>query len=358
MKRSALLASAALALVLGVLPAMSQSNSQDTTKDQSIRSQTPRDAQSRSKRSNRSTSGQQSNSDQNATPNQSSTEDRGPTSSSHSHSGQQNSEGQRQQSSDGDSIRRSSETQRGRSADQNRSASERSSAPAQQRQQSTESDRATSQPSSTNSERTNSPRQSTASDGNANVAREHNQASASLDPQKKERLSAAISRLDARPISRVDFSISVGAAVPEHVSLRPLPTTIVEIVPQYRGYDFFVVRDELVIVEPRTHKIVDVIERSGPSHARAERREHIKLSDQQREVIRKHVSSQRITTGSSRREIEVEVGKRLPDTVEIESFPEEVYRDAPELRSYRYIDRGGDVYLVDPSDREVIEEVR
>jgi hypothetical protein len=30
----------------------------------------------------------------------------------------------------------------------------------------------------------------------------------------------------------------------------------------------------------------------------------------------------------------------------------------PEVRSYRYIERGGDVYLVDPGSRRIIEEIR
>jgi hypothetical protein len=174
-------------------------------------------------------------------------------------------------------------------------------------------------------------------------------------------LRTAIGKIDARPVTNVNFSVSVGTAVPRSVSLRPLPTTIVDIVPQYRGYDFFLVRDEVVIVEPRTHKIVDVIER-GPSRARAETTttHRPRLSAHEREIIRRHASSRRhVTTGSTTRTTtEVTVGERLPDSVEVESFPETVYREVPAVRDYRYIERGDDVYLVDPSDRRVIEEVR
>lgn len=187
--------------------------------------------------------------------------------------------------------------------------------------------------------------------------------SASLDPQKKTRVTTAFEKVDVKPITNVNFSVSVGTVVPSHVEFRPVPTSIVEIVPQYRGYDFFVVRDEVVIVEPRTHRIVDVIER-GPSRSRAETTTVHKpqLSAHQREIIRRHARTRRTTTtttttGTAPR-TEIEVGHRLPDSVEIESFPEEVYRDVPSVREYRYIERGDDVYLVDPSSREVIEEVR
>ena len=187
--------------------------------------------------------------------------------------------------------------------------------------------------------------------------------SASLDPQKKTRLQTAITRIDARPVTNVNFSVSVGTVVPRAIDLRPVPRTIVEIVPQYRGYDFFVVRDEVVIVEPRTHRIVDVIER-GSSRSRAETTtvHRPRLSAHQREIIRRHATSRRtVTTGSAPRSqttTQITVGETLPDTVEIESFPETVYREVPSVREYRYIERGNDVYLVDPSSRRVIEEVR
>ena len=183
---------------------------------------------------------------------------------------------------------------------------------------------------------------------------------AKLDPQKKERLTAAVAKVDVKPLTKVDFSVSVGVAVPRTVELRPVPTTIVDIVPQYRGYDFFVVRDEVVIVEPSSHKIVDVIER-GPTRARAETTTRsVRLSAHQREIIRRHATTRRtVTTGAApRTTTEVTVGETLPDSVEVESFPEEVYREVPSVREYRYIERGDDVYLVDPSSRRVIEEIR
>jgi hypothetical protein len=147
--------------------------------------------------------------------------------------------------------------------------------------------------------------------------------------------------------------------VPRTVTLRPLPTTVVAIVPQYRDYDFFVVREDIVIVEPRMHEIVDVIERSGPSHARAESRttRKLSLSKQQREIIHKHASRCHVTTATTTRVEEIEVGRPLPESAEVETFPDEVYRELPEVRSYRYIRRNDNIYLVDPGDRRVIEEI-
>jgi hypothetical protein len=49
-------------------------------------------------------------------------------------------------------------------------------------------------------------------------------------------------------------------------------------------------------------------------------------------------------------------GERLPESVEVEEFPETVYRDAPALREYRYLHRENRTYLVDPAERTVIDD--
>jgi Protein of unknown function (DUF1236) len=67
------------------------------------------------------------------------------------------------------------------------------------------------------------------------------------------------------PINNVNFSLSVGYGCSKRRAFQPLPAEVVEILPQYRGYNFFAVRDDIVIVEPSTYKIVDVLPRTGRS---------------------------------------------------------------------------------------------
>ena len=69
-----------------------------------------------------------------------------------------------------------------------------------------------------------------------------------------------MSRLNVQPLNSVNFSLSVGTAVPRDVRLQPLPTEVVEVVPQYRGYDYVVYNDEIIIIEPSTREIVYIIE--------------------------------------------------------------------------------------------------
>jgi hypothetical protein len=189
-------------------------------------------------------------------------------------------------------------------------------------------------------------------------------ASVNINDQQRTRVTQSIARLNVQPLTNVNFSLSVGTSVPRDVRLQTLPADVVEVVPQYRGYSFFVVRDEIVIVEPSTYKIVTVLPRSGGSAAAAPARSQSKVSftDRDRDAVRKHVKTrterQAIgstvqTTGSAARTV-IRRGERLPDSVEVEEFPETVYREAPALREYRYIHRENRTYLVDPAERTVI----
>ena len=63
----------------------------------------------------------------------------------------------------------------------------------------------------------------------------------------------------AQRLNRADFSLEVGAAVPRSVRVYTLPPEIVEIVPEYRGHDYVLVGDDIVIIDPGSLEIVAVI---------------------------------------------------------------------------------------------------
>jgi hypothetical protein len=60
-------------------------------------------------------------------------------------------------------------------------------------------------------------------------------------------------------LANVPFSTKVGEAIPGTVHLYVLPVSILEYAPQYRGYEYILVGDDILIVDPRTHRIVAVI---------------------------------------------------------------------------------------------------
>ena len=59
----------------------------------------------------------------------------------------------------------------------------------------------------------------------------------------------------------LNVNISVGTPVPRYVRVYRLPQEIVLIEPQYRGYDYFTTEEDIVIVEPRSHRVVSMVPR-------------------------------------------------------------------------------------------------
>ena len=178
--------------------------------------------------------------------------------------------------------------------------------------------------------------------------------------QQRTRISTSIRQANVQPVRNVNFSVSVGAVVPASVRFYPVTPAIVEVYPEYRGYEFVLVEEEIVIVEPRTRKIVTVIESGGSGRAASRTRGKLSLTEKQREIVRR-AAIQRRTTGSARTttiERDDVIGEDIPETVEFEIFPDTVYTEVPEIRSYRYVVREDDIYVIDPSERRVIEIIR
>jgi len=59
--------------------------------------------------------------------------------------------------------------------------------------------------------------------------------------------------------SSVNFNVSVGTVVPTSVHFAPLPASIIEIHPGWRGYDYFVYNEEVIVIEPHSYKIIEII---------------------------------------------------------------------------------------------------
>jgi uncharacterized protein DUF1236 len=85
-------------------------------------------------------------------------------------------------------------------------------------------------------------------------------AGAKLTTEQRTRVTTVIRDQHVAPVTSVNFSISIGTRVPREIGFHPLPTEIVTIYPDWRGYEFFLVRDQIVVVDPRTLEIVAVLE--------------------------------------------------------------------------------------------------
>jgi hypothetical protein len=85
-------------------------------------------------------------------------------------------------------------------------------------------------------------------------------AGAKLSSEQRTKITTVIRDQHVAPATNVNFSISVGTRVPRDVSFHPLPAEIVTIYPDWRGYQFILVKDQIVVVDPQTFEIVAVID--------------------------------------------------------------------------------------------------
>ncbi len=86
--------------------------------------------------------------------------------------------------------------------------------------------------------------------------------SAHLSHEQRSRMTTIFHRHRDHRIdkARLNISIRVGARVPTSVHFYPVPVEIVEIYPEWRGYDYVYVGDEILIIDPHSHEIVAILE--------------------------------------------------------------------------------------------------
>lgn len=186
-------------------------------------------------------------------------------------------------------------------------------------QQNTAQQPATQQPST--AQQPSTQQQNTAQQPNAqpqqNAAAANNNGRVALNATQQRQLSTSLRSANITPVTNVNFSLTVGTAVPADVRLIPVTTQIVAVLPQYRGYSFFATRDEIVIVEPTSKQIVALVPvqasaaAAEPSTATATTKRTEGVSTERRHVVKR---------AQPRRVIEERdtVGYSEPDTVIIE----------------------------------------
>jgi hypothetical protein len=81
---------------------------------------------------------------------------------------------------------------------------------------------------------------------------------AKLTTEQRTKISSVIR---SQKVERVNLnvSVSVGTRIPADVRVHSLPQEVIVIYPEWRGYDYILVGEQIVIISPRTHEIVAVI---------------------------------------------------------------------------------------------------
>jgi hypothetical protein len=85
-------------------------------------------------------------------------------------------------------------------------------------------------------------------------------AGAKLSTEQRTKITTVIRNQHVEPLNNVNFEIRAGARVPRDVRFHPLPREIVTIYPEWRGYEFILVNNQIIVVNPRTLEIVDVLD--------------------------------------------------------------------------------------------------
>ena len=86
--------------------------------------------------------------------------------------------------------------------------------------------------------------------------------SVELNSEQRTKVSQTIKQqTNLKRVSRseVNFTINVGTVVPRTYGFVVLPAPIIAIVPQFRGYLYVVVDDQLLIIHPTTYEIVMIL---------------------------------------------------------------------------------------------------
>lgn len=86
-------------------------------------------------------------------------------------------------------------------------------------------------------------------------------ASVNVTPEHRTQIRDVIIKERSAPrVEHVDFDVNVGTVIPRSFRVVAVPQRIVEIEPEWRGFEYFMLGDQIVIVDPNTMEIVAVLD--------------------------------------------------------------------------------------------------
>jgi len=183
------------------------------------------------------------------------------------------------------------------------------------------------------------------------VAERHNeiqQARTKLGAQDRERLHKAFD-FDRARVTRVNFDHHVGGRIPRHVRLFAIPAAVFAFFPYYRDYSYFVVDDEICIVDRESYAVVDVIDRGYWSGGGRPQVAELRLSEREIALVRNSIPPDFPDSGIRLR---LALGAEIQDDVQLNEFPVLLSDRVPQLREYRFLVSGDQIVIV-PHNRSI-----
>jgi hypothetical protein len=82
---------------------------------------------------------------------------------------------------------------------------------------------------------------------------------AKLTTEQRTKITTVIKEQKVEP-AKLNISVNIGTRIPTSVRYYPLPVAVVEVYPEWRGYHYILVSNQIVIIEPDTRAVVYIIE--------------------------------------------------------------------------------------------------
>ena len=83
--------------------------------------------------------------------------------------------------------------------------------------------------------------------------------STKLSTEQRTKITTIIRQHKVEP-AHLNASVRVGTRLPANVRFYPLPAEVFVVYPEWRGYDYILVGDQILVIDPRTHEIVAILE--------------------------------------------------------------------------------------------------
>ena len=170
-----------------------------------------------------------------------------------------------------------------------------------------------------------------------------------LEPNERQKLRQAFDFRRAR-VANARFAHRVGHRIPRSVRLFAIPAGVISFFPYYRDYRYFVLEDEICIVDPRTYEIVDVIDQDYYRGGSKQEIAGLSLTDAQIVLVRDSIPRDFPQTDLKMR---LALGAELPRDMELYEFPALLLDRIPKLGDYRFLVVEDQIVVVDARDRSI-----
>jgi hypothetical protein len=216
--------------------------------------------------------------------------------------------------------------------------------------------------------------QKTSGQANATAARPGGNATAvgkvQISSTTATHISQALISTAPATSQNINVAVNIGAPLPGEAELLPLPPAVVSLVPEYQGYEYVVVNDQVAIVQPSTRVVVEVITPTGVAAAPAAPPPAVvngaaaapagppavvNLTDAQQQLLVESVQGEALPQAQIP---ELADGQTVPQSVELAPVPSVVVAQVPMIERYRVAVAHNRVALVDPGTRLVVHVVR